>query len=104
MKEYLCHLRQVLEALSKISCMLCFLSANLGVMEVDYFEYLVTAKGVRVDPTKVETMLDWPKPTNTKPLRGFIRLTRYYRKFIKNYGLIVAPITALIRKNCLYVD
>jgi hypothetical protein len=55
--------------------------------------HIVGKVGVRVDPKNIEAMQDWPCPNTLKILRGFMGLTRYYRKFVKNYGNIVAPLT-----------
>jgi hypothetical protein len=61
--------------------------------------HLVGKDGVRVDPKNIEAMQGWPHPKNLKILRGFLGLTGYYRKFVKNYGNIATPLTALLKKN-----
>jgi hypothetical protein len=61
--------------------------------------HIVGKAGVRVDPKKIEAMYDWPHPKTLKTLCGFLGLTCYYHKFVKNYGNIAAPLTALLKNN-----
>eukprot|EP00253_Pinus_taeda_P024738 PITA_24738 len=63
------------------------------------FGHIVDREGVRVDLKKIQVMQDWPQPKTLKILRGFLGLTRYYRKFVCNYGHISRPLTNLIKKN-----
>ena len=70
-----------------------------GASEVEYLHHLVVKDGVRVDLKKIEAMQDWLHPKTLKILRGFLGLTGYYRKFVKNYGKIATPLIALLKKN-----
>lgn len=60
---------------------------------------MVSAAGIAPDPSKISAMLDWPIPTSTTDLRGFLGLTGFYRRFIRGYAQLAAPLTTLLRKD-----
>lgn len=49
---------------------------------------------VKVDNNKITVIVEWPHPTNISKLCGFLGLTRYYKKFVKDYGIIARPVTS----------
>jgi hypothetical protein len=95
----LSYVNQVLHLLSKNQCLLKQSKCAFGASEVEYLGHIVSKDGVQVDPTKIESMQDWPLPKTLKILCGFLGLTGYYRKFVWNYGKIATPLTSLLKKN-----
>lgn len=97
--EHQSHLNQVLTILFS-NCFVANLSkCKFECVEVDYLGHVISGKGVAVDPEKIRCILDWPEPKNVKGVRGFLGLTGYYRKFVKDYGKIAKPLTELTKKD-----
>ncbi|GIL91531.1 hypothetical protein Vretifemale_19138 [Volvox reticuliferus] len=67
--------------------------------QVEYLGHIVSAAGVRMDPRKVAVVRDWPVPQNLQELCKFLGLTNYFRKFIKQYSVLVAQLTDLTREG-----
>ena len=59
---------------------------------------MVCKEGIRVDPKKVEAVVHWPKPTSVIEIRSFLWLAGYYKKSIKDFSKIAAPLTKLTKK------
>jgi len=69
------------------------------VREVEFLGVVIGPKGVEMQREKVEGVLNWLVPRNVKEVQKFLGLTNYYRRFIKDFARIAAPLYMLVRKE-----
>jgi len=69
------------------------------VREVEFLGVVIGPKGVEIQKEKVEEVLNWLAPRNIKKVQKFLGLANYYRRFIKNFTRIAAPLHVLVRKK-----
>jgi len=69
------------------------------VREVEFLGVVIGPRGVEMQKEKVEGVLNWPVPQNVKEVQKFLGLTNYYRRFIKDFARIAAPLHVLVRKE-----
>ena len=93
------HVKQAFEILRQHQFFVKISKCAFGQQELEYLGHIVTPQGVQVDQGKIKAMLNWPRPTNISELRGFLDLTGYYRKFVRNCGIIARALTNLLKKG-----
>jgi hypothetical protein len=101
--DHLKHIALVLQRLQEHSWQVKMSKCEFAQASIAYLGHVISAAGVSTDQSKIATVRDWPVPTSVKELRSFLGLSGYYRKFVKNYGIIAKPLTNLLRKGVLYV-
>jgi hypothetical protein len=72
---------------------------SFGATSIVYLGHVISESGVSMNSDKVEAITAWPTPKSAHGLRGFLGIAGYYRKFIKDFGTIAAPLTKLLKKD-----
>ena len=67
--------------------------------EVSFLGHIVSEEGIRVDPKKIEVIIEWKPQRNVTEVRSFLGLAGHYRRFVKGFLMTVAPMTRLVQKN-----
>lgn len=67
--------------------------------ELKYLGYVINSKGLHVDPSKIETIVNYPTPTNKKEVKRFLGIASWYRKFVPNFSSIAGPLNKLTSTN-----
>lgn len=97
--SHLLHLEEVFQIMKNHKLFSKLSKCEFMKKQVAYLGHVISQEGVAVDPGKVEDMMAWPLPKSLKALRGFLGLSGYYRKFVRNYGAVAKPLTDLLRKD-----
>jgi len=102
-EEHEDHLRTVLTRLREHQLYAKFSKCAFWLREVSFLGHVLSERGVAVDPSKVEDVLNWKQPETVTEIRSFLGLAGYYRRFIKDFSKTAKPMTSLTKKNAKYL-
>lgn len=93
LSTHFAHLRDVLEVLRREKLYGARHKCVFGVDHVLFLGYIVSSKGLHVDPSKVDAIMMWPTPRSISDIRSFHGLVSFYRRFVHHFSNIAAPLT-----------
>ena len=97
------HVTKVLERLRKAGLQADIKKCEFGVTRTKYLGFIISTNGIEVDPEKIEVIRNWKEPRTVKGIQSFLGFCNFYRRFIRNYGIIARPLVRLTRKDTAFV-
>lgn len=102
LNEHVHHVQTVLQRLLENSLYVKAEKCEFHASSVPFFGFIVGQGGLQMDSAKVEDVTAWPVAGNRKQLQCFLGFANFYRRFIRNYGSIAAPLTTLTSSEVPY--
>lgn len=94
-EEHLDLLKRVLERLKFANLTVNLAKCCFFRRQLKYLGYVVDDRGLRTDPDKIRSIVDFPTPTCRKDVKRFLGTASYYRRFIRNFSNVAGPLNAL---------
>ena len=98
-EEHEQHLRIVLQTQREKQLYAKLNKCDFWLKEVFFLGHIVSTERIKVDPAKIEAIVNLKLPRNVKEVRSFMGLAGYYRRFVNGFSIIASPLTKLLRKD-----
>ncbi|KAG7593905.1 hypothetical protein ISN45_Aa01g026930 [Arabidopsis thaliana x Arabidopsis arenosa] len=93
------HIRTVLERLREQKLFAKLSKCSFWQRSIGFLGHIISDQGVSVDPEKIRSIKEWPRPKNATEIRSFLGLAGYYRRFVKGFASMAQPMTRLTGKD-----
>jgi predicted aspartyl protease len=97
------HVKKVLQRLRDAGLQADIKKSEFGVTRTKYLGFIISTKGIEVDPEKTEIIYHWAEPRTIKGVQSFLGFCNFYRRFIRDYGTIAKPLTRLTKSHIPFV-
>ena len=98
-EEHLTHLRKVFEKCRKFGLSLNPKKSLFGFQEGKLLGHIISEEGIKIDPTRIDGILQISQPRSLKELQSFIGKINFLRRFIPNLDKLLKNITNMLKKR-----
>ncbi|KAI4905114.1 hypothetical protein NFI96_020918 [Prochilodus magdalenae] len=98
-EEHVGHVRRILQLLLESRLYVKLEKSEFDVPKVSFLGFIVSKGTLAMDPAKIRAVQDWPRPSSLKEVQRFLGFANFFRRFIRNFSAVAAPLTTLTRKT-----
>ncbi|KAI2650775.1 Transposon Tf2-9 polyprotein [Labeo rohita] len=98
-REHVQHVRAVLQRLIQHQLYAKEEKCEFHQEKIAFLGYIISPKGIAMDDSKVNAVRNWPRPSTLKELQRFLGFANFYRRFIRGFSSVAAPLTAMVKKG-----
>jgi hypothetical protein len=95
--EHTAQVRLVLQQLEDAGLQADIKKCEFDMKRTKYLGFIVSTNGIEVDPEKVSVVRQWQYPTIIKGVQSFLGFCNFYRRFIRDFGVIAKPLIHLTK-------
>jgi Reverse transcriptase (RNA-dependent DNA polymerase)/RNase H-like domain found in reverse transcriptase len=93
------HVHRILQCLHERNLHAKISKCTFHMDTIEYLGFIITPAGIHMDPTKFDTVLNWPTPRSVKDVQLFLGFANFYHRFIASYSNIAHPLICLTKKD-----
>lgn len=101
--EHVQHVRSVLQRLLENRLFVKAEKCAFHQTSTSFLGFVIAQGGLEMDPAKVKAVVEWPTPQSRKELQRFLGFANFYRRFVRNYSTMVAPLTCLTSSSVRFI-
>lgn len=101
-EEHVEHVNKVLARLREAGLQVDIDKSEFHVTETKFLGLVISVDGIKMDPAKIQTIVEWEEPKTLKQVQAFLGFCNFYRRFIRNFSKIAKPLVRLTRKDVLF--
>nr|GEX38659.1 putative reverse transcriptase domain-containing protein [Tanacetum cinerariifolium] len=96
------YLKLILELFKKEKLYAKFSKCEFWILRVQFLGHVIDGRGIHVDPSKIEPVIDWASPKTPMEIHQFLGLAGYCRRFIEGFSKIAKPMIKLTQKKVIF--
>lgn len=102
-QEHEHYLRLVLQRLREHCLYAKFSKCEFWLLQVAFLGHILGKEGFLVDPSKIEAVMNWPRPASVFKVRSFLGFARYYKHFVEGFSKIAVSLTELTYESMMFL-
>ena len=95
-EEHQQHLELIIERLRQAELYANPKKCEFFKTELEYLGFIINMKGLQMDPARIKTISEWPRPKTYRDIQVFLGFCNFYRRFIFNFSAVARPLHALL--------